>query len=60
MARSARESASAAWLVAMVVVVMVRVCVVVLLGVLSMRRAAVIGKSIPDGTNQLAPRSSRH
>lgn len=34
----------------------VRVCivVVVLLGVLSMRRAAVIGKSIPDGTNQLA------
>lgn len=33
-----------------------RVCivVVVLLGVLSMRRAAVIGKSIPDGTNQLA------
>lgn len=40
----------------------VRVCVVVvvLLGVLSMRRAAVIGKSIPDGTNQLALRSHRH
>ncbi|KYM92409.1 hypothetical protein ALC53_00864 [Atta colombica] len=36
----------------------VRVCVVVLLGVLSMRRAAVIGKSIPDGTNQLALRST--
>jgi len=36
----------------------VRVCVVVLLGVLSMHRAAVIGKSIPDGTNQLALRST--
>ena len=36
----------------------VRVCVVVLLGVLSMRRAAVIGKSIPDSTNQLALRST--
>lgn len=32
------------------------IVVVVLLGVLSMRRAAVIGKSIPDGTNQLAPK----
>lgn len=39
-------------------VVYMRVCVVVLLGVLSMRRAAVIGKSIPDDSNQLAPRSS--
>lgn len=77
MVRSARESATTAWFVAMLlvvvmlvmvvvvvvvavemVVVVVRVCVVVLLGVLSMRRAAVIGKSIPDGTNQLAPRSS--
>lgn len=40
----------------------VRVCivVVVLLGVLSMRRAAVIGKSIPDGTNQLALKYIEH
>jgi len=45
-------------LLLVVVVVVVVVCVVVLLGVLSMRRAAVIGKSIPDGTNQLAPRFS--
>lgn len=70
MTRYARESATAAWLVTMRDGVGggggdggsgdggVRVCVVVLLGVLSMRRAAVIGKSIPDGTNQLALRST--